>query len=52
MKEAFWRFIDQKWRDSLNVAAAKPQNMDHGQQTRKITSENTKGQAKTGPKGP
>jgi hypothetical protein len=23
-EEAFWNFVDQKWRDALNVAAAKP----------------------------
>jgi hypothetical protein len=24
IEEAFWSFIDQKWRDALNVAAAEP----------------------------
>jgi hypothetical protein len=24
IKEAFWNFVDQKWRDALNVAAAEP----------------------------
>jgi hypothetical protein len=23
-EEAFWNFVDQKWRDTLNVAAAEP----------------------------
>jgi hypothetical protein len=23
-EEAFWSFVDQKWRDALNVAAAEP----------------------------
>ncbi len=23
-EEAFWNFVDQKWRDALNVAAAEP----------------------------
>jgi hypothetical protein len=23
-EEAFWRFVDQKWKDALNVAAAEP----------------------------
>jgi hypothetical protein len=44
IEEAFWRFIDQKWRDSLSVAAAKPQNMDHGQEAKKSAIENTKDQ--------
>jgi hypothetical protein len=24
IKEVFWRFVDQKWKDSLTVAVAKP----------------------------
>jgi hypothetical protein len=24
IEEAFWTFVDQKWRDALNVAAAEP----------------------------
>ncbi len=24
IEEAFWNFVDQKWRDALNVAAAEP----------------------------
>ncbi len=24
VKEAFWRFVDQKWKDSLNAASADP----------------------------
>jgi hypothetical protein len=24
VEEAFWNFVDQKWRDALNVAAAEP----------------------------
>ncbi len=23
-EEAFWKFVDQKWKDALNVAAAEP----------------------------
>ncbi len=23
-EEAFWNFVDQKWRDALNIAAAEP----------------------------
>jgi hypothetical protein len=42
MEKAFWRFVDQKWRDSLNVAVAEPQSMDHAQETRKSVLESTK----------
>jgi hypothetical protein len=24
IEEAFWNFVDQKWQDALNVAAAEP----------------------------
>ncbi len=24
IEEAFWNFVDQKWRDALNIAAAEP----------------------------
>ncbi len=30
MEKAFWRFVDQKWRDSLNMAAAEPAFTDYG----------------------
>jgi hypothetical protein len=30
MEDAFWAFVDQKWRDSLNVAAAEPAGWDQG----------------------
>ncbi len=30
MEDAFWTFIDQKWKDSLNVAAAEPAGWDQG----------------------
>ncbi len=29
LEDAFWKFVDQKWRDSLNVAAAKPSTTDY-----------------------
>jgi hypothetical protein len=33
IEEAFWTFVDQKWRDALNVAAAKPADrMEHWEQ--------------------
>jgi hypothetical protein len=32
--ETSQRFVDQKWRDSLNVAAARPQYMNHGQEVK------------------
>ncbi len=30
MEDAFWAFVDQKWRVSLNVAAAEPAGWDQG----------------------
>jgi hypothetical protein len=45
VEEAFWRFKDQKWRDSLNKAEAKLQNMDQWQEARKRASESTKRQS-------
>ncbi len=30
IKEAFWSFVDQKWRDALNVAAAEPAGLGSG----------------------
>jgi hypothetical protein len=30
VEDAFWNFVDQKWRDSLNVAAAEPAVWDQG----------------------
>jgi hypothetical protein len=35
VEDAFWAFIDQKWRDSLNVAAAEPAGWDQGGEPRK-----------------
>jgi hypothetical protein len=29
LEEAFWKFIDQNWRDLLNVMAAEPASMDY-----------------------
>jgi hypothetical protein len=42
IEEALWRLVDQKWRDLLNIAAAEPQSIDHGQEARKIITESTK----------
>ncbi len=30
IEEAFWTFVDQKWRDALNVAAAEPTGWNIG----------------------
>ncbi len=30
VEDAFWAFMDQKWKDSLNVAAAEPAGWDQG----------------------
>jgi hypothetical protein len=30
VEEAFWTFVDQKWRDALNVAAAEPAGWNTG----------------------
>jgi hypothetical protein len=30
IEEAFWTFVDQKWRDALNVAAAEPTGWNTG----------------------
>jgi hypothetical protein len=50
VEEAFWRFIDQKCRGLLNMAAAKLQNMDQRQKRRgRELQRAQKGQAKTGP---
>ncbi len=33
-EEAFWRFVDQKWKDSLTVAPAEPVGTGGGQEAR------------------
>jgi hypothetical protein len=35
IEEAFWWFVDQKWRDSMNVATAEYRSSDPGQEARK-----------------
>jgi hypothetical protein len=42
LEEAFWRFVDQKWRDSLNVATAEPTPMDYGTEIKRNTVDNPK----------
>ncbi len=32
IEEAFWRLVVQKWKDSLNVAAAEPHSLDAGKE--------------------
>jgi hypothetical protein len=49
MEEAFWRFVDQRWRDSLNVAAAEPAFTDYNQEVKKGAVESVK---KTGQETP
>jgi hypothetical protein len=34
VEDAFWLFVDQKWRDSLNVAAAELKSWDQGAEYR------------------
>ncbi len=42
MKKVFWRFIDQKMRDTLNVAAAETHISNTGQEARKLATEGNK----------
>jgi hypothetical protein len=37
VEDAFWTFVDQKWRDSLNVAAAEPARWDQGSEHQALT---------------
>ncbi len=37
-----WRFVDQKWRDSLNMAAAEPTSMDYVTEMKRNTVDNLK----------
>jgi hypothetical protein len=32
LEEAFWKFVDQKWRDSLNMAVAELVAMDYSRE--------------------
>jgi hypothetical protein len=44
MEDAFWAFVDQKWRDSLNVTAAEPAGWDQGADYRKGVEAARKGE--------
>jgi hypothetical protein len=37
--EVVWRFVYQKWRDALNVAAAEPSGTDAGREAKKLAKE-------------
>ncbi len=45
VEEAFWTFVDQKWRDALNVAAAEPPAWGAGAGGRAATQDNGKKEA-------
>jgi hypothetical protein len=46
VEEAFWTFVDQKWRDSLNVAEAELARWDQGANYRKGPEAARKGEGK------
>jgi hypothetical protein len=43
-EDTFWAFVDQKWKDSLNVAAAEPDRWDQGGEYRKGAETMKKGE--------
>ncbi len=45
IEEAFWNFVDQKWRDALNVAAAEPPAWGSGGGGRPAPQDNAKKEA-------
>ncbi len=45
IEEAFWNFVDQKWRDALNVAAAEPPAWGAGSGGRTISQDNSRKEA-------
>ncbi len=45
IEEAFWNFVDQKWRDALNVAAAEPQAWGAGGGGRTVPQDSGKREA-------
>jgi hypothetical protein len=45
IEEAFWTFVDQKWRDALNVAAAEPTGWNIGNSGTKSQGADKKGSA-------
>ncbi len=50
IKEAFWNFVDQKWRDALNVAAAEPPTWGAGGGGRSAPQDSARKEAAKGPK--
>ncbi len=42
MEEAVWRFVDQKWKDSLNVVAADPIGIEAGIEAKWLVTEESK----------
>jgi hypothetical protein len=42
LEEAFWKFVDQKWRDSLNVAASEPASAEYGTDFKRSIADNSK----------
>jgi hypothetical protein len=45
VKDTFWDFVDQKWKESLNVVAAEPVSWDHGMDFRHDTDRLRKGES-------
>jgi hypothetical protein len=50
IEEAFWNFVDQKWRDALNVAAAEPPAWGAGSGGRAAPSDSARKEPAKGPK--
>ncbi len=42
MEEAVWRFVDQKWKDSLNVVAADPIGIEVGREAKWLVTKGSK----------
>jgi hypothetical protein len=51
-EDAFWRFVNHRWRDSLNVAAAEPAFADYNQDTKKGAVESMKKTRQEKPRKP
>ncbi len=45
IEEAFWNFMDQKWQDALNIAAAEPPAWGAGAGGRTASQDNTRKEA-------
>ncbi len=53
LEYVFWKFVDQKWRDSLNLAAAEPSTTDYSLEFKKTADRPRKGETeKQFKKGP